>query len=81
MASAISSRIAGMPSGVPGTLIIRLGRPTAAHRRRASASVPAVSAARDLGDDASRCEFATVGIRHSLDASGLGAQLVAAVRI
>ncbi len=44
-----------MPSGVPGTLIIRLGRPTAAHRRRASASVPAVSAARS--GDTSRLTY------------------------
>jgi hypothetical protein len=50
--SAINWRIAGMPSGVAGTLIIRLSRPTAAHSRRASASVPAVSAA--SGGDTSR---------------------------
>ncbi len=40
------SSMAGIPSGVAGTLISRLGRLTAAQRRRASTKVPAVSWAR-----------------------------------
>ena len=42
-----SRSTAGQPSRVPGTLIMRLGRSTAAHSRRASATVPAVSRASD----------------------------------
>ena len=38
--------MAGAPSGVPGTLIITLGRSTAAHNLRASAMVRSVSWAR-----------------------------------
>lgn len=49
---AISVRIAGMPAGVAGTLIIRFGRPTAAWSRFASATVPAVSCA-SFGDTSS----------------------------
>ena len=37
---------AGVPALVPGTLIIRFGRSTARHSRRASAMVPSVSMAR-----------------------------------
>ena len=42
----ISWRMAGRPANVAGTLIIRLGRLTAACRRRASAIVASVSCAR-----------------------------------
>ena len=38
--------IAGMPSAVPGILIITFSRPTAFHSRRASSIVPLVSRAR-----------------------------------
>ena len=44
--------IADHPSRVPGTLIMTFGRATAAHRRRASATVPAVSRA-SVGDTSS----------------------------
>ncbi len=50
MPSPISCRIAGMPSGVPGTLIIMLARPTAFHSRRAS-SMRALRVARQIGRD------------------------------
>ena len=43
--SAISVSMAGMPSGVAGTLIMMLGRLSAANKRRASAIVPLVSRA------------------------------------
>ena len=46
MPSAMSWRIAGRPAAVAGTLIIAFGRSSAAHRRRASATVPSVSFAR-----------------------------------
>jgi acyl-CoA dehydrogenase len=39
----VLARTAGAPAGVPGIFIIRLGRSTAAHRRRASTSDPSVS--------------------------------------
>ena len=45
----INCRMAGMPSGVAGTLIITLGRLTAFQRRCASSSVPFVSRA-SVGD-------------------------------
>ncbi len=41
--SAINCSIAGNPSTVPGTFTMTLGRSTRAQRRRASATVPAVS--------------------------------------
>src|ERR1035441_4650847 len=44
--SLISWRNAGMPSAVPGTLIITFPRATLFHRRRASSMVPLVSCAR-----------------------------------
>lgn len=44
--SRVSCRIAGMPAGVAGTLIITLERASRAQNRRASAIVPAVSSAR-----------------------------------
>ena len=44
--SSSSWRIAGVPALVPGTLTIRLGSPTAFHRRRASSTVASVSMAR-----------------------------------
>ena len=47
MPPAVSSRIAGRPCGVPGTLTIRFLRSTARHRRLASSMVPWVSAARN----------------------------------
>jgi hypothetical protein len=37
--SSMSCSTASMPSGVPGTLIITLGRPTTACMRRASATI------------------------------------------
>ncbi len=40
--SAISARIAGMPAGVAGTLIIRLGRSTISQSRMASEIVVSV---------------------------------------
>ena len=43
--SAVSARTAGTPATVPGTLIIRLRRPTSFHRWRASAIVACVSLA------------------------------------
>ena len=46
MPTLMSCRNAGIPSGVPGTLIITFSRPTAFHRRLASSSVPSVSRAR-----------------------------------
>ena len=42
---AVRARIAGMPSGVAGTLIITFGRPTSAARRRPSATVLSVAVA------------------------------------
>ena len=39
-----------MPSGVPGTLIIRFSRPTAFHRRRAS-SMRLLRLVREIGRD------------------------------
>ena len=42
---AVSARIAGIPSGVAGTLIMTLGRPTRCARRSPSATVCSVSAA------------------------------------
>ena len=42
----MSCRIAGIPSGVPGTLIMRLSRRTSLHRRIASSIVAWVSWAR-----------------------------------
>ena len=47
--SAISSSIAGMPAGVAGTLIITFGSASAFQRRRASATVAAVSSASEAG--------------------------------
>ena len=44
--SSISWRIAGTPTLVPGTLIIRFGRSTIFESRRASAIVLSVSLAR-----------------------------------
>ena len=46
MPSPISWRNAGMPSGVPGTLIITFSRATLFHSRRASSTVRAVSFAK-----------------------------------
>ena len=43
--SAMRARTAGTPAAVPGTLIIRLGRPTACQSRCASAIVASVSCA------------------------------------
>ncbi len=41
--SEISCRAAGIPAGMPGTLIIRFGRPTRCHRLRASFRIAASS--------------------------------------
>ncbi len=46
MPSPISVAMAGTPASVPGTLTIRFGRSTAAHKRRASTTVACVSFAR-----------------------------------
>lgn len=43
MPAPVSSWMTGIPSGVAGTFTIRLGRSTAAHSRRASAAVAALS--------------------------------------
>jgi hypothetical protein len=45
--AAVSSSTASAPAGVPGTLIIRLGRPIRSASASAAATEPAASCAKD----------------------------------